>query len=77
MGRLLRNHSSKLILELAEPVRSDGHLTFKLVSDEHDLLDIAGKPLLLDLIPLYLLRIGTVLIEEHPADSDKEQDIYP
>ena len=77
MRRFLWQDSAELVLKLAESVRLDGHLTFKLISDKHDLLDVTGKPLLLYLIPLFLLRIGTVLTEQHPTDSDKEQDIYP
>ena len=52
-------------------------MTFELVSYENDFLDVTGKPLLLDVSPLLLLRIGSALVEEHPADTDKEDDVYP
>ena len=52
-------------------------MTFKFVPYEHDFLDVTCKPLLLYLVPLLFLRIGTILIEEHPAYSDEQKDVYP
>ena len=77
MRGLLRYHTAKLLLELAETVRSDGNMSLEFISDEHHLLDVSGEPLLLNLIPFLLLRIGTALVKEHPAYSDEDQDVYP
>ena len=77
MWGLLWQNTAELAFELAESVRSDGNMTFELVSDEDDFLYVSGKPLCLYLVPLLLLGIGTVLVEEHPDDCDEEDDVYP
>ena len=77
MRRLLRKIAAEITLEFLELIRFDGHLTFKLVSDKDHLFDIAGKPLLLNLGPLLLLRICTTLVEEHPTNTQKQQEVDP
>ena len=78
MRRFLRNISSELVRILFEPVRLNGHSSFKLVPDEDDFLYVAGEPLLLHISPFLLLRIRSgSLRKEHISQSYKENDIYP
>ena len=77
MRRLDRNLSAELICIRCNAVRTHGYATLELISDEHYLLDISIQPLLLHISPLLFLRIGTTLIEEHPAYTDHQKDIYP
>ena len=77
MRRLLRDDAAELLFVIAQFVRFDGHVAFILVADESNLLDVSGKPLLLDIIPFFFLRIGTILIEEHPTNSYEQEYIDP
>ena len=66
MRGLLRHRASEHICILGEPVGTYRHTALKVVPYEHYLLDVPGLNLGLDIIPFYLLRIGSALIEKHP-----------
>ena len=77
MRRLLRDLTTKLASVCCNAIRTHCDTSFKLVSNKHYFLNVSIKPLLLDFSPLLLLRISSVLIEEHPAYTNKQQEIYP
>ena len=52
-------------------------MALKFVPDEHNFLDVTGKPLGLHLLPFLLLRVGSVLVEEHPSYTYEKKDIDP
>ena len=77
MGRLSGNIASELVFEFPKSVRSDCHLTLEFIPDEHDLLYITFFPECLHFIPFHFLRIGSSLIEEHPANTDEKYNVKP
>ena len=77
MWGLLWNLASELVGVFFKPFGTDGHLSFKLISDECDFLDVPCKPLGLNVCPFLFLRIRTSLLEKHPGDSEQEDEINP
>ena len=78
MRRFLWNCASEFVGILPYLVRIHGDSAFIFVSYEDNLLDVACKPLLLDISPLFLLRIGSApLVEEHISYRKKQDKVQP
>ena len=77
MWGLLRNLSTKLACICSNAIRTHCDTSLKFISDKYYFLNVSINPLLLNISPLLLLRISSVLIEEHPAYTNKQQEINP
>ena len=77
MRRAWRNLSAELVGVLVQPVRADGDVALEVIPYEIDLLDVPAAEHLLDLGPFDLLRIGSAVVEQKPADSQNQDKVKP